>query len=479
MSIHYYPSRLLRFALGSSLILLVLCGTLAIYFYLQQTRTAEVLGENIGSRGAAVNLENTLNDLLALHDRGVKEVEAVQDKAFQHLQVIEQFVDKPQEQVLAKRLSESLLKYRQLWSAGDASDKSRLEAVTLLRSETLPAVQALRNYNGDQIQTSEIEHRTTLRHMAWGLVIVGGLGSVGGVLLGYGLARSLRQNLQQLLIRVQGASELLSQELPVAELTKVAVPGMEDTSQELVKQVEQVVSKLQQREREVRRAEQLAAVGQLAAGMAHEIRNPLTSVKLLVQTTRRDPASGALTPEDLHLMEMEIRRIESSLQTFLDFAQPPKLERSTCNITEIAQEALQLIRGKAEQKQITIQIMTPGMPVIAEVDRPQLRQVFVNLGLNAIDAMSGGGSLQVLIEPKPDQQVECTVSDTGPGISQQILPHLFEPFVTGKETGLGLGLVVSRRIVEEHRGTLQGINKPGGGAQFIIRLPLTTRPKPG
>ncbi|MFT3883650.1 MAG: ATP-binding protein [Gemmatales bacterium] len=479
MSIHYYPSRLLRFALGSSLILLVLCGTLAIYFYLQQTRTAEVLGENIGSRGAAVNLENTLNDLLALHDRGVKEVEAVQDKAFQHLQAIEQFVDKPEEQVLAKRLSESLLKYRQLWSADDASAKSRQKAVLLLRSETLPAVQALRNYNGDQIQTSEIEHRTTLRHMAWGLVIVGGLGSVGGVLLGYGLARSLRQNLQQLLIRVQGASERLSQELPVAELTKVTVPGMEDASQELVKQVEQVVSKLQQREREVRRAEQLAAVGQLAAGMAHEIRNPLTSVKLLVQTTRRDPASGSLTPEDLHLMEMEIRRMEDSLQTFLDFARPPRLERTTCNISEIAQEALQLIRGKAEQKQVAIQITAPVMPVIAEVDRPQLRQVFVNLGLNAIDAMTGGGTLQVLIEPKPDQQVECKVTDTGPGISQEILPHLFEPFVTGKETGLGLGLVVSRRIVEEHRGTLQGINKPGGGAQFIIRLPLSSRPNPG
>lgn len=452
---------------------------MAIYFYLQQTHTAEVLGENIGSRGAAVNLENTLNDLLALHDRGVKEVEPVQDKAFQHLQVIEQFVDKPQEHLLAKRLSQSLLKYGRLWSANSATDKARQEAVALLRSETLPAVQALRNYNGDQIQTSEVEHRSTLRHMAWGLVIVGGLGSIGGVLLGYGLARSLRQNLQQLLVRVQGASELLSQELPVAELTKVAVPGMEDASQELVKQVEQVVSKLQQREREVRRAEQLAAVGQLAAGMAHEIRNPLTSVKLLVQTTRRDPASGALTPEDLRLMEMEIRRIEDSLQTFLDFARPPRLERTTCNVSEIAQEAIQLIRGKADQSQVAIQTTVPIMPVIAEVDRPQLRQVFVNLGLNAIDAMPSGGTLQVLIESRADQQVECTVTDTGPGIPQEILPHLFEPFVTGKVTGLGLGLVVSRRIVEEHSGTLQGSNKHGGGAQFIIRLPLSTRPKAG
>jgi len=194
---------------------------------------------------------------------------------------------------------------------------------------------------------------------------------------------------------------------------------------------------------------------------------------------RRDPAFGSLTSEDLHLMEMEIRRIEDSLQTFLDFARPPKLERTTCNISEIAQEALQLIRGKADQKQVTIQTIVPSVPVIAEVDRPQLRQVFVNLGLNAIDAMSRGGTLQVLIEPKPEQQVECTVTDTGPGISQEILPHLFEPFVTGKETGLGLGLVVSRRIVEEHRGTLEGVNKPSGGAQFIIRLPLGISSKLG
>jgi signal transduction histidine kinase len=314
--------------------------------------------------------------------------------------------------------------------------------------------------------------------MAWGLGIVGGLGALASVVLGYGLARSLRQNLHQLLIRVQGASELLSQELPLAEFTPssaeigIADRDWQDASSDLLGQVEQIVGKLQQREREIRRAEQLVAVGQLAAGMAHEIRNPLTSIKLLVQTTRRDPLSGSLTEEDLSLIEAEIRRIEQSLQTFLDFARPPKLQRCAYNLVDLVGEALQLVRGRADQQRVEMQIVAPPGPVIAEVDAPQLKQVIVNIGLNAIEAMPAGGKLDVLIESKPDHFIHCTIRDTGEGISKEVLPRLFEPFVTGKETGLGLGLVVSRRIIEEHQGTLQGTNLPGHGAQFLIRLPV-------
>jgi two-component system sensor histidine kinase HydH len=468
----------LQFAIGSSFILLVLCGTMAVYFYRQQTFTADVLTENIGSRGAAANLETTINDLLVLHNRGVTDVEPLHEKTEQHLAEIEEFADKQREKELAAQLTESFQRYRQLWAQRGANGDNRTAAIVLLRNEMLPAAQALRNYNSEQIEASGAEHRETLRRMAWGLGVVGGLGAIASVVLGYGLARSLRQNLHQLLIRVQGASELLSQELPLAEFTPssaeigLADRDWRDASSNLLEQVEHIVQKLQQREREIRRAEQLVAVGQLAAGMAHEIRNPLTSIKLLVQTTRHDPSSGSLTEEDLSLIEGEIRRIEQSLQTFLDFARPPKLARSACNLTDLVGEALQLIRGRADQQRVVMQVLARPGPVIAEIDAPQLKQVFVNIGLNAIEAMPTGGKLEVLIESKPDQVVQCTIRDTGEGISKEVLPRLFEPFVTGKETGLGLGLVVSRRIVEEHQGTLHGMNLPDRGAQFIIRLPM-------
>src|SRR5207244_13545677 len=113
----------------------------------------------------------------------------------------------------------------------------------------------------------------------------------------------------------------------------------------------------------------------------------------------------------------------------------------------------------------------PPGPVAAEADADQLRQVLVNLVLNALDAMPRGGRLDIHLRAAEDGSVELSVLDTGPGIAAAILPRLFEPFVSDKETGLGLGLSVSKRIVDDHGGTLRGMNRPEGGAAFVVRLP--------
>lgn len=470
MTLRYYPSHLFYFTLGVSLIVLVFCFSLAAYLYSQQSHSAEVLGENIGSRGAALNLEVTLNDLLALHQRGADQVDPLWEKVQQFQKEIEEYADKPEEQKIALQLRSQLKEYEELLTSEKKNSEKQLRLIDLLQKEMIPAVQALRNFNGDQLRDSEASHRNILKHMAWGLAIVGGLGSIAGIVFGYGLARSLRFNLDQLLIRVQGASDKLNQEIPLAEVVQ-SPQGLHEISQSLVTQVEQAVQTLQQREREVRRAEQLATVGQLASGIAHEIRNPLTSIKLLVQCVLQDPSSGKLTQEDLTLIESEIRRMELSIQTFLDYARPPKLERAHVNLAVVSQEALQLVRGKADQQLVKLLACFPEEPVMLSVDRPQIRQVFVNLYLNAIDAMPHGGTLSVSLTKPSPEWVECTIEDTGNGIAADILPRLFQPFVSGKETGVGLGLVVSQRIVTEHGGKLTGTNRPAGGACFVIRLP--------
>jgi two-component system, NtrC family, sensor histidine kinase HydH len=231
-----------------------------------------------------------------------------------------------------------------------------------------------------------------------------------------------------------------------------------------------VVEKLQQKEREVRRAERLAAVGQLAAGVAHEIRNPLTSIKMLIQAGREDPVIG-LSEEDLQVIEREIRRLERSLQSFLDFARPPRLERRRQNLVCLIEQTLSLIRGRAEKQHVAITWLPPSGSVPIDGDGEQLQQVLVNLLLNALEALPQGGRIDVSLRPG-NSMVEVCVRDTGAGISAEVLPRLFEPFASDKETGLGLGLVVSRRIVEDHGGTLQARNRLDGGAEFTFALPL-------
>lgn len=225
---------------------------------------------------------------------------------------------------------------------------------------------------------------------------------------------------------------------------------------------------MQARELEVLRADQLAAVGQLAAGVAHELRNPLTSIKLLVQAAQED--GGDMAAEDLRVMEGEVRRMERSLNTFLEFARPPKLRRERVALGPLVEDVLGLLRVRAERQRVALVADLPG-DVSATADPEQLRQVLVNLGLNALDALPVGGSLRVAVRSEPNRVV-LTVRDSGPGIAAEMLPRLFQPFASGKETGLGLGLVISRRIVEDHGGTLTAANWPGGGAEFVVRLPV-------
>lgn len=465
MSLRNYPTRFLVTAAASSLLLLGSSVVVAVYLNREQARTAQVLGENIGSRRAATNLEETLTDLIALHRRGTEAVEPLHDRVRIHLAEIKQFADKPEELKIANDVEASFSAYLQLLKNGGGGPA----AADLLQSNTLPACVDLREFNALQIDESEREHQRVLQRLAWGFAAVGTLGSSAGLIMGYGLARGLRRAVDSLLVQVQGASDLLGQ-----ELATVTVAGggrsAPDEIDALVHRVGEVVRALQQREREVRRAERLAAVGQLAAGMAHEVRNPLTSVQLLIQTVRRDPTAGGLDANDLELIDAELGRIEQSLKAFLNYARPAKPERIACDLTHIASATLNLLRARVEQQKVTVRFRHPAVPVALLADPEQIRQVFVNLVLNALDAMPVGGTLEVAIDQNADT-VSLVVADSGAGISADILPRLFEPFATGKETGLGLGLVVSKRIVEDHGGTIRGANRPQGGAEFVVQLP--------
>jgi two-component system sensor histidine kinase HydH len=220
----------------------------------------------------------------------------------------------------------------------------------------------------------------------------------------------------------------------------------------------------------VLRAEQLAAVGQVAAGVAHELRNPLTAIKMLAQTGQEGVPAPGLPPEDLEVIEKEVRRMEQCIQTFLDFARPPRSERRRTDLAEVVRRALALVEGRARKQRVSLLAEGLEQPLLVEIDPEQIHQVLLNLLLNALDALPRGGAVRVCVTRK-QSAVEVQVQDSGPGIAARIQTRLFEPFVSSKENGLGLGLSICQRLVEAHGGTIRGENAPSGGARFTFALP--------
>ncbi len=220
------------------------------------------------------------------------------------------------------------------------------------------------------------------------------------------------------------------------------------------------------------RAEQMMAIGQVAAGVAHELRNPLTSIKGLVQVNLRDLEDRGVPVEDLSVIEHEIRRMEKTLQTFLDFAKPPRPNRQQLDLAPLVDRVLSLVSGRARRQSVSIEFLRPPEPVEAEVDQDQIQQLVLNLVLNALDANPDGGAIEIELRPARDGYIELYVRDSGPGIAPHILPKVFETFVSSKETGVGLGLPLSQRIAEDHGGLLTAYNLPSAGACFLLRLPV-------
>src|SRR5262249_7659710 len=174
------------------------------------------------------------------------------------------------------------------------------------------------------------------------------------------------------------------------------LPDLHRQMQGVLAEIERVVEQLQQREREVLRAEQLAAVGQVAAGGAHGLRNPRTSGKRVVQSGLEAQSAGGAAPgrpaEDLAIIENEVRRMEHCIQTFLDFARPPQSLRRCADLGRVIERAVVLVEGRARRQRVGVQYEAPAQSVLLEIDAEQIQQVLVNLLLNALDVLPRGGT---------------------------------------------------------------------------------------
>ena len=225
-------------------------------------------------------------------------------------------------------------------------------------------------------------------------------------------------------------------------------------------------------ERQWRRSQRLAALGTMAAGVAHEIRNPLGGIRGASQLLARE--SDEETKEFLDVIVREVDRLDHTVEQLLDLARPMEAEMSATDIEEVVDRAWTVLKPQLDEAGVRFEKEAPSKPGPVNADASQLTQVFLNLFLNAIQAMPDGGTLAVTIradKAEGSPAAVVMVSDTGHGMTQQTLEHLFMPFYTNRERGTGLGLAISHKILEEHSGTIDVKSEEGKGSTFVISLP--------
>jgi two-component system sensor histidine kinase HydH len=333
--------------------------------------------------------------------------------------------------------------------------------------------QKLLKVNENKITESAAESQRASHEGYLAMLFLGVAGPMGGGIVGFGVTRGLKRSIYRLSVRVQDLAQHLDQD--VGSISVVAdgdLDALEKQMQFIVQKVEEAAKRLQQQQRELLRTEQLSQVGQLAAGVAHEIRNPLTGIKLLVEAALRPQAPRQLNLEDTQVIHREVKRLEQTVQHFLNFARLPAPQIAPCDLRDIIQQAWEAVQVKARQQHVEPAFHLPMEPVIVSADAGQLNTVLVNLFLNALDATGTDGRLEVHLAPAEQGTIRLRVCDSGPGILPEIQEKLFRPFATSKPHGTGLGLFLSGRILDEHGGAISAMNRPEGGACFTITLPV-------
>jgi len=241
-------------------------------------------------------------------------------------------------------------------------------------------------------------------------------------------------------------------------------------AEKITAELERSYAELRQTFEQLLQAERLSALGEISAGIVHEIRNPLGAIKGAVEIIEDELAEDSPRREFAAIAKREVERIEKLVQEFVRFARPPKLVKSLANVNELVESVIKLLEQQATaQKVITQKDLAKNLPPVA-LDGEQIEQVLLNLSLNALQAMPNGGTV-IFRTSQTKDAVIIEVEDTGGGIPANVIGRIFDPFFTTKDKGSGLGLSVAHKIVAQHVGNLTARNSENG-AVFRIEFPL-------
>ena len=320
---------------------------------------------------------------------------------------------------------------------------------------------------------------TRTRWQLAGFVLLGLLtGSVASVLLARRIARPIQALMQGVAAVGRGdfgrPIEVTSQD----ELGQLSTAFNEMSAQ---------LARVRELEERLRRADRLAALGTMAAGIAHDIRNPLTSILIFSQLMSLHHDDPDVREKFNRVVPRELERVQAVIEDMMELARPATMHREPVNLTELMTQVLELYEGQASGQSVKILREFEADLPFCMADRKRLHRCFGNIVSNAIQAMPTGGDLTVrtaqnstmifansgLPEPRPEPAIQVRISDTGQGIPTDRLSRIFDPFFTTKEKGMGLGMAITHRIIEDHRGTIDVQSEEGLGTTFIVHLPLS------
>jgi len=233
------------------------------------------------------------------------------------------------------------------------------------------------------------------------------------------------------------------------------------------------MSEVQDLKKEVARSQRLASLGSMAAGIAHEIRNPLSSIKGFATYFKERYRNNPEDQKTADIMVQEVERLNRAIGQLLEFARPMNLNRQWTSLQTLIHHTLKMIEVETRQKNIAIEAELPSEVGEIMADPDRIKQVLLNLYLNAIGAMENGGTLSVALSRVDAGTVRLDISDTGAGIDREDLPHIFDPYFTTKPSGTGLGLAIVHKIIEAHHGEVRAESKAGRGTAISIFFSLS------
>jgi signal transduction histidine kinase len=312
------------------------------------------------------------------------------------------------------------------------------------------------------ILVPETLRRTAIADAVRPLLWLGGLSGLCALALMWGLSARLLRRLRQLHARTQliAAGDLRPQPLPRAN----------DELRDLAAALNEMARQLAHLHEQLQHAERLRLLGQFSGGLAHQLRNAAAGARLAIQLfLQENPHLG--DPEPLQVALRQLTRLEASVRQFLTLGRPPALELATVDVRDLLDQAVQFHLPQARHAHVTLQWQRPDTPGLLTVDPEQLLQAVSNLLANALEAAGEGGTVTVQCQWE-GETMRIEVCDSGPGPPPHLADRLFDPFVTGKPDGIGLGLAVARRLIQAHGGSLDWQRRQDRTC-FTIRLPRT------